>query len=142
MNKFNLIKVFTLALVVVFLSSCKDDEVAPASVESQLIGTWMGDEYYEDGELSDWNAIFKAYTIDFLEDGTGEELSVFGTQSLTWSYEATTEKLTIITADLDTGDGLVILGDTIVADIVQLDDVSLWFKYNDGQMDIEERYRK
>ena len=136
MNNYKLVMLF---LALAFISSCSKEEPA---VESLLIGTWNGDEFYEDGVISDMNAIFKGFTSEFLADGTGEDITFMGPQPFTWSYDASTEKLTIITEEVILDEIFSIAADTVVANITKLDDTSLWYTHDDDGVAIEERYLK
>ena len=144
MQNFKLIQFIAFFAIVVVFSSCKEEEPAPPTIESQLIGVWTGDEFYEDGLLSEWNDVFKLSTIEFLENGTGNSIMLFGEQTTTWSYDATTKKLTIIYDEYIPEDGSIfsISADTTVADITKIDDSNLWITSQDEGVTIEERYVK
>lgn len=151
MRKISLVKFFALAAIsmsLVFATSCdKEDESAPVTIEAQLLGTWTGDEYYEDGQLSQYNDFFKISSIEFNEGGTGEEISLFGVQPLTWSYDDATEKLRIETETVEDEDedgitfsveGSIIEG----AEITKIDASNLWFTHQDEGVTVEQRYKK
>jgi hypothetical protein len=144
MKKFKLIQFFALISLVAFFSSCnKDEENEPVTIESQLVGTWKGDVYYEDGELSDFSDFMKLSSYDFKEDGTGTStFTGFGSQPLTWSYNTTTEKLTISAELVDLGNNAFMDGFTYVGDITKIDASNFWFSFQDAGKEIEERYVK
>ena len=134
MNKITLI---TLFLAVALISSCKEEE---PTVESQLVGVWTGDEFHVNGDLSQFNDLFKAFKLSFEQGGTGVENS-FGTIPFAWTYDDTSKKLTITKEEVDLGGITYDL--VIVADITKLDETNLWFSYSDSVGDvIEERYLK
>lgn len=133
-----------LSLFVVFTSCEKDEETTPVTVESQLIGNWSGSEFYEDGVLSPFNEFFKSgSSIEFKADGTGNSVSLFGTQALTWSYNETNNTLKIEMEALDLGEGLTLDASIIEnAEITKIDASNLWYSYDDEGVIIEERYTK
>jgi len=133
-----------ISVFAVFTSCEKDDESEPKTIEAQLVGNWSGDEYYEDGQLSELNEFFKLMsTIEFNEDGTGSTSSLLGSQPLTWSYDETTEKLRIETETVDMGEGVTIEGKIIEgAEITKIDASNLWFTYQEDGITVEERYKK
>ena len=139
MNNFKLSKLFTVFLVLAFISSCKKE--AEPTAEATFVGLWNSAEYYVDGVLTD-NFDIYGFKYEFFEDGTGTRTLVgFGAQPCTWSYDSLTEKLTIITEEVVIN-GWTYLGITIVVDIIKLDTSNLWFSYQKNGITIEERYLK
>ena len=61
------------------------------------IGKWTGSEFYENDELSDMNDLFKTFTMEMNEDGTGKSITPFGSQPMYWSYNESKEELRIET---------------------------------------------
>lgn len=144
MKHFKLMKfAFLFMLVTVFTSCEKEEANEPATIESQIIGLWTGSEFYEDGQLSEFNDFFLISTMEFKADGTGTSTSPFGAQPLTWSYDETNKKLRIETEAIDLGDGISIEASIIEgAEITKIDGSNLWYSYSDEGVTIEERYTK
>ncbi|MEN8139412.1 MAG: hypothetical protein ABFR62_13380 [Bacteroidota bacterium] len=136
--------VVLISLFAAFTSCDKDEEVnEPKSIEELLAGKWIGNEFYEDGVLSQFNDIFKMSFIEFKTDGSGIYESPFGLQPLIWSYDNTTEKLRIESEVVDDGSGFTIDADIIEgAEIIKIDNSTLWYTYESDGVVIEERYNK
>ena len=130
-----------VSMVLVFTTACNKEDAEP-TVESQLIGSWTADSYYYDGEFWEYYDIFPTVN-EYKEDGTGvSTITGLGEQQFTWSYDATTEKLTINMAFTDFGGGVTSQETTIVADITKLDATNLWYTYQDAGVTAEERFVK
>jgi len=87
-----------------------------------------------------FNELFKEFTIQFNEDGTGVYNS-FASQTLTWTYDNKSNILHIETMLYD--DGMIsIEGKVIDATITELDKEILWFTHTDDGDFIEQRYKK
>jgi len=134
-----------LSFALVFTSCKKDEDNGPAkdSVEAQIVGTWTGSEYYEDGTLSQLNELFGLSSMEFKADGTGSSVSFMGTQAMKWSYDNSTQKLKIITEELVLGEGVTLEADTTenIA-ITKIDASNLWLSYDDEGTACEEKYTK
>ncbi|MDH5399300.1 MAG: hypothetical protein OEX02_14210 [Cyclobacteriaceae bacterium] len=130
-----------VSIVLVFTTACNKEDAEP-TVESQLIGSWTADSYYYDGEFWEYYDIFPTVN-EYKEDGTGvSTITGLGEQQFTWSYDATTEKLTINMAFTDFGGGVTSQETTIVGDITKLDATNLWYTYQDAGVTAEERFVK
>ncbi len=145
MKYLNVLQLVVIVSLIGVFSSCKKDnnnDNTP-SVESQLVGKWTGDEYYEDGVLSDFNSFFQLGSIEFKADGTGTSTSFLGAQPFTWSYDAATEKLSMQMQAVDLGGGLSIDASVIEgAEITKIDASSLWYTYKSDSLTVEEHYKK
>lgn len=81
--------------------------------------------------------------MELKSDGTGTGTSFMGAQPLKWSYDKTTQKLSIISGEVDLGGGLTLEADTTDnISITKIDASNLWLSYDDAGTACEERYTK